>query len=60
MSKLKTEFRVAYKISGTRRHTIRIKAISAYDAVSKVLDAITRAQVQQNRFINVDFCEVIN
>ena len=54
-----TRFKVQYKLSGVRRHSIIVKAPSPSDAREKVLDALTKAQVRRNLFVNVEYCEVV-
>lgn len=54
-----TKFKVQYKLSGVRRHSIMVKAPSPVDARKKVLDALTKAQVRRNLFVNVEYCEVV-
>lgn len=53
------KFKVKYKLSGLRVHSIVVKAESPSDARTKVLDALTKAQSRRNIFVNVEYCEVV-
>ena len=53
------KFKVKYKLSGVRVHSIVVKAESPSEAQTKVLGALTKAQARRNIFVNVEFCEVV-
>ncbi|SHL03466.1 hypothetical protein [Fibrobacter sp. UWH4] len=52
------EFKVAYRLSGSRRRTVLVNAESASDARNRIIHAINAAQQRSNRFVNLDYCEV--
>lgn len=53
------EFKVAYRLSGGRKRTVWVNAESPSEARGRIIQAINAAQQRNNRFVNLDFCEVV-